>query len=210
MNFFTIILKYVAGAFLRVFASPDCNMKALFFYLALLVAGNAWSQEMTPKLFKELVGTVGDNNALRPELAVLPFWREAKCTTTMKYQDGKVFTEDTIQTAKTIAGKFIVFSMYSQYYKQMVYAVAGFDEKASAIRQWGLFGDTLTESTMIFDPDTKASASTARYGDGFLEISAGSCSETEQTDYTVVYKNGVLFMTRHAKTQPIPKTGRVE
>jgi len=142
-------------------------MKALCVCLVLLIAGNAWSQGMTPARFKELLATAGDTNTLRPELAALPFWRDAKCIITMKYQDGKIFKEDCSQTAKTIAGKYIVFSMYSHYYKQTMHAVAGYDEKASAIRQWGLFGDTLTEATMIFDPKTKVSASTARYGDGF-------------------------------------------
>lgn len=165
---------------------------------------------MTPTRFKELVARVGDTNALRPELAALPFWRESRCTITLKYQDGRVFKEDCIQTAKTIAGKYIVFSMNSRYYKQTMHAIAGYDEKASAIRQWGLFGDTLTETTMIFDPEARVSASTSRYGDGFMEISAGSCSDTEMTDHAVVYKDGVLFMTRDAKTRPIVTTRKLE
>jgi len=177
-------------------------MKALCACLLLLIVEIACSQEMTPERFRQLVATAGDTNALRPELAALPFWRDAKCSITMKYQDGKIFKEDCTQTAKTIAGRYIVFSMDSQYYKQTMYAVAGYDEKASAIRQWGLFGDTLTEATMIFDPKTKVSASTARYGDGFMEICAGICSDTEMTDHTVVYKDGVLYMTRDAKTCP--------
>jgi hypothetical protein len=186
-------------------------MKALCLSLVLVIAGNAWSQEeMTPKRFRELVATAGDTNALRPELASLPFWRDAKCSITMKYQDGKVFREECTQIAKTVAGKYIVFSMDSQYYKQTMHAIAGYDDKASAVRQWGLFGDTLTEATMIFDPKSKVSASTSRYGDGFMEISAGSCSGTEMTDHTVVYKDGVLFMTRDAKTWPTGAIPKVE
>jgi hypothetical protein len=185
-------------------------MKAVCVCLVLLIAGSVWSQEMTPKRLRELVATAGDTNALRPELAALPFWRDAKCSITMRYQDGKVFKEDCAQTAKTIAGKYIVFSVDSQYYKQTMHAIAGFDDKASAVRQWGLFGDTLTEATMIFDPETKVSASTSRYGDGFMEISAGSCSATEMTDHTVVYKDGVLFMTRDAKTRPIVTARKAE
>ena len=185
-------------------------MKAVCVCLVLLLAGSAWSQEMTPERFRELVATAADTNALRPELAALPFWRSAKCSITMRYEDGKVFKEDCTQTAKTIAGKYIVFSMDSQYYKRTMHAIAGFDEKASAVRQWGLFGDTLTEATLIFDPETKVSASTSRYGDGFMEISAGSCSDTEMTDHTVVYKDGVLFMTRDAKTRPIVTARKIE
>ncbi len=179
-------------------------MKTLCICLVLLTAGSAWSQEkMSPKRFRELAATPGDTNALRPELASLPFWRNARCSVTMKYQDGKVFKEDCSQTAKTIGGKYIVFSMESQYYKQTMHAIAGYDEKSAAIRQWALFGDTLTQATMIFDPEKKVSASTSRYGDGFEEISVGSCSDTEMSDHTLVYKGGVLFMTRDAKTRPV-------
>lgn len=185
-------------------------MKAFCICLVLLIAGNAWSQEMTPTRFRELVATAGDTNALRPELAQLPFWRDAKCSITMKYQNGKVFKEDCTQTAKTITGKYIVVSMDSKYYKQTMHAITGYDEKAPAIRQWTLFGDTLTEATMIFEPKTKVSASTSRYGDGFMEISAGSCSDKEMTDHTVVYKDGVLFMTRDEKTRPIVTARKFE
>lgn len=186
-------------------------MKALCIWLVLLTAGTAWSaEEMTPKRFRELVATAGDTNALRPELASLPFWRNAKCSITMKYQDGKVFKEECIQTAKTIGGRYIVFSMESQYYKQTMHAIAGYDEKASAVRQWGLFGDTLTQATVIFDPEKKLSASTSRYGDGFEEISVGSSSDAEMSDHTLVYKDGILFMTRDAKTRPVGAGKRVE
>ena len=152
----------------------------------------------------------GDTNALRPELASLPFWKNATVSITMKYQDGKVFKEDCIQTAKTVAGKYIVFSTKSQYYKQTMHAIAEYDEKALAIRHWGLFGETLTKATMIFDPEKKLSASTARYGEGFEEISVGSCSEAEMSDHTLVYKDGILFMTRDAKTRPVPTGTRGE
>jgi hypothetical protein len=174
--------------------------------LVVLITDIASSQEaMTPVRFKELVAKPGDTNALRPELASLPFWRHANCSVTMKYQDGKVFKEDCVQSAKTVEGKYIVFSMDSKFYKQQMYAIAGYDDKASAIRQWGLFGDTLTEATMIFDPRKKISASTSTYGEGFMEISVGSCSDTEMSDHTLVYKDGVLFMTRDVKTSPITK-----
>jgi len=176
-------------------------MKSLCACLVFLIAGNFWSHgQMTPKRFRELVATAGDTNALRPELASLPFWRDAKCSITMKYQDGRVFREDCTLTAKTIAGNYIVFSMDSLYYKQTMHGIAGYDVKASAVRQWGLFGDTLTEATMIFDPERKVSASTSRYGDGFMEISAGCYAGTEMTDHTVVDKDEILFMTRDVKT----------
>jgi hypothetical protein len=180
-------------------------MRTLFqICLAILVTGAAWGQEaMTAEQFKKLVATPGDTNALRLELASLPFWRNAKCSVTMKYQDGKIFKEECSETAKTVGGRFIVFSMDSQYYKQPMHAIAGYDEKASAIRLWGLFGDTLTESTMIFDLERKISASTGTYAGGFMEISVGSYSDKETSDRTLVYKDGILFMTREVKTWPV-------
>jgi len=186
-------------------------MKTVCIWLVLLTAGSALSaEEMTPKRFRELVATAGDTNALCPELASLPFWRNAKCSITMKYQDGKVFKEECIQTAKTIGGRYIVFSVESQFYKQTMHAIAGYDEKASAVRQWGLFGDTLTQATVVFDPEKKLSASTSKYGDGFEEISIGSCSDAEMSDHTLVYKDGILFMTRDAKTRPVGAGTKVE
>jgi hypothetical protein len=178
-------------------------MKPFYICLLLLLAGNALCrEEMTPKRFRELVATAGDTNALRPELASLPIWRSSKCSIIMKYQDGKVFKEDCNQTAKTIGGKYIVFSTDSQYYKQTMHSMAGYDDKASAVRLWGLYGDIITEATMVFDPERKLSASTSRYGDGFMESSVGSCSATEMSEHTLVYKDGILVMTRDVTTRP--------
>jgi hypothetical protein len=160
---------------------------------------------MTAELFKELIAKPGDTNALRKELAALPFWQAATATVTMKYQDGKIFTETIPQTAKTVAGQYIVFSGESQYYHQNVYAIIGYDEAATAIHEWGLFGKLLTESTIIFDFTNRVSASASQYGDGFMEISAGTYSDTAMTDHTVVYKNGALFMTRDSRSAPATK-----
>ena len=166
---------------------------------------------MTPEQFRKLVAIPGDTNALRPELASLPFWRDAKCSITLKYQDGRVFKEECAQTAKTVGGRYIVFSVDSQYYKQTMHAIAGYDEKASAVRQWGLFGDTLTEATMNFDPERKICAWTATYSGGsVMEISMGSFSDKEMSDRTLVYKDGVLFLTREVSTRPIATAGKVE
>jgi len=179
--------------------------------LVSLIAGVVLGQEpMTSDQFRKLVDTPGDMNALRPELASLPFWRNAKCSVSLKYQDGRVFKEVCMQTAKTVGGRYIVFSTDSQLYKQPMHAIAGYDEKASAIRQWGLFGDTLTEATMIFDPERKICASMATYAGGFSEISVGSHSETEMSDHALVYKDGVLFMIRDVKTWPIDTPTKLE
>jgi hypothetical protein len=178
--------------------------------LVFLTTEIAWTQEpMTLEQFSKFVDAPGDTNALRPELASLPFWRNGTCSVTLKYQDGRIFKEECVQTAKTVGGKYIVFSTDSQYYKQRMYSIAGYDEKASAIRLWAHFGDTLTEATMIFDSDRKISASTASYAGGFMEISVGSHSEKEMSDHTLVFKDGVLFMTRDVLTRPIATSANV-
>ena len=169
--------------------------------LISLVTGIVWSQEqMTPERFKKLVATPGDTNALRPELASLPFWRAARCSVTLKFQDGRVFKEEMAQTAKTIGGNYVVFSMDSQYYKQTMYSILAYDDKALAIKQWGLFGDGVTEETMIFDLDKRISASTSTYAGGFMEIAVGSFSKNEMSGRALAYKNGVLYLTREVKT----------
>jgi hypothetical protein len=180
-------------------------------FLVLFVTAIAWSQEpMTPERFKEIVAAPGDSKALRPELAAIPLWRNAKCSIVLKYQDGRTFKEECDSKAKTVEGKFIVYSLDSQYYKQTMYAITGFDGKGATIRDWGLFGDTLTEATTVFDPARKVSASTSNYGDGFMEISVMSYSDREMTSRTLVFKNGVLFMTRDVKAWPAPGAAKAE
>jgi hypothetical protein len=175
------------------------------FFLILLVTGDAWSQEqMTADEFKKLVATPGDSKALRKELASLPIWRDAKCSVTLKFQDGRVFKEEMARTAKTIDGNYVVFSVDSQFYKQPMHAILGYDDKALAINKWGLFGDTVTEETMMFDLE-KISASTSTYAGGFMEITLGSFSDKEMSGRALAYKNGVLYLTREVKTWPIIK-----
>jgi hypothetical protein len=175
----------------------------LSIYLALVVTVFARANDtMTPERFRQLATMPGDTNALRPELASLPFWKYGKCSVAMNYQNGKVFKEDCIQTIKTVEGKYIVSSLDSKFYKQTMYSVTEYDEKASAIRLWGLFGNTLTQATMVFDLKKKISASTSTYAD-CVEISVGSSSTNEMSEHTLVYKSGTLFMTRDVKTIPL-------
>ncbi len=179
-------------------------MKTIRLCLALLAIGNAFGgEEMTAKRFKELVAAPGDHQALRAELADLPLWKKAMSSLSMKYRDGKVFKEDCLVTSKVIGGNYVVLAIESKFYKQTMHTIVGYDENAHAIRQWGLFGETLTEATMIVDPVSKVTASVARYGDGFEEITAATFSAKETSGRTVVYKNGVHFMTREATTRPV-------
>jgi hypothetical protein len=164
-------------------------------------------EEMTLERFKEIEAAPGDTTPLIPQLAALPAWRRAVCSISMKFEDGRVFEENCEVTTKTIQGRYIVFTVESQYYKQPVSSILGIDEKAKAYRHWGRFGDALTCSTVVYDFERKVSASTASYEPGFLEISVGTFSDDETSAHTLVYKGGVLFMTRDSKTKPINRTG---
>jgi hypothetical protein len=169
-----------------------------------LTSGLAWSEEsLTVAQFKKIVATPGDTKPLRAELAALPFWRNAICSVRLKYEEGRLVTEDCPQTAKTVGGKYIVITTESQLYKQPMHCIVGYDQRASAIKQWGLYKDTVTEATMIFDTEKKLTASTSSYGGGFMEISISSASENEMSVHGRVFKNGVLFLTREVKTRPL-------
>ncbi len=165
---------------------------------------------MTPERFREIVATPGDAVALRPELTSLPLWKEAKGSVNMQYTDGRVFSEECTHTAKAIDGNYIVFTIDSKFYGRPVHAIRGYDEKASAIHTWSLFGDALVESTVNVDPVKKVFAETATYEGGFLEIVVGTYSDEEISERSLVYKNGVLFMTREAKTTPIVVEAEVD
>jgi hypothetical protein len=99
------------------------------------IAGLAWGQDsMTLEKFNTLVTTPGDTNAMRPELAGFPLWKATRCHTVIKLPDGRVFTEESVGTAKTIGGKYVVCSMDSQFSKEPLRAVIGYDKRAPYTR----------------------------------------------------------------------------
>ena len=170
---------------------------------ALLIAGVAWGQDsMTLEQFNTLVATPGDTNALRAELASLPFWKVAKCSTAFKLPDGQVFKEESVATTKTIGGKYVVCSMDSQYIKEPMRAVIAYDEKASAIKSLGITGGSLAVSTVVLDPEQRITASSGTHGE-FMQISVGTYSDTEAFSRVSVYKNGVLSLTREVWSWPM-------
>jgi hypothetical protein len=174
------------------------------FLLLFLLSGLARGEEsLSLSQFKKIVATPGDTKPLRPELAALPFWRNAICSVTLTYEEGRLIKEDCLQTAKTVGGKYIVITTESQLHKEPSHCIVGYDQRASAIKQWGLYKDTVTEATMIFDTEKKLTASTSSYGGGFMEISISSASENEMSVHGRVFKNGVLFLTREVKTRPL-------
>jgi hypothetical protein len=173
------------------------------FCSALLIAGVAWGQDsMTLEQFNTLVATSGDTNALRAELASLPFWKVAKCISVFILPDGRAFKEESVATTKTIGGKYVVFSMDSQYIKEPMRAVIAYDEKASAIKSWGIAGGSLAVSTVVLDSEKRITASSGTHGD-FTEISVGSYSDAEAFSRVSVYKNGVLSLTREVRYWPM-------
>ena len=165
----------------------------------------AFCQElMTPERFREIVATPGDALPLSTNITVgIPVWTNAMASIVMKYQTGKVFTENIKVTAKTIGGKYVVFIAQSEFYKQPMNSIFTYDEKASALKTYGLYGELVTVATTVGDPRKKICAESSAYGDGFDEITVGSYSDAECSDRTLVYQNDVLFMTREVSTKPV-------
>lgn len=165
-------------------------------------------ETMTPARFREIVGKPGDAVPLVPQLAAIPFWTNAAISNVMTYASGKVFQETLTQTARTVGGKYEVFTVQSKFYNQPMNAILTYDETSSALKVFGLFGDdrggdVLTCGTAVYDYAKKTYTITSSYGDGFKETTTGSYTDKEDFAKTVVYKNGVLFMTREARTSPI-------
>ena len=187
------------GYSLTSLSTGDC----VLFTAVFLIAGVAWGQDsMTLEKFNTLVATPGDTNALRPELASFPLWKATRCRTVVRLADGQVSTEEAVGTTKTIDGKYVVYSTDSKFSKEPLRAVIGYDDKASAIKSWGIAGGSLAEGTIVFDPERRVSAFTGTHGE-FMQISVGTYSDTEAFTRMLVYKNGVLAVTREVKLWPI-------
>lgn len=181
-------------------------MKIIFIFLSFFwcwtVVG--FGQEtMTPELFQQIVATPGDGLPLPPQItSAMPLWTNATATVVMKYQTGKIYTESGKVSARSVGGKYVVFTVQSKFYKQPVNSILTYDTKASAIKTYGFYGGTVTIATAVIDYDKKIYAENSTYGDGFNEITVGSYSNTESSEHTIVYHNGVLAMTRDVDTHP--------
>jgi len=160
-------------------------------------------ETMTPERFKEIVAMPGDALPLPSQITSAgSMWTNAIASVVMKYQTGKVFTETIKVSGKTVGGKYLVFTAQSKFYQQPMNSIVTYDAKASALKTYALFGGVLTFTTSVADYDKKIYAENSSYGDGFDEITVGSYSDTENSERTMVYQNGVLFMTREVKTHP--------
>lgn len=176
---------------------------AILAFLPILSLGQ---EQMTPARFREIVETTGDSTPLIPQLAAAgPVWTNATVSITLKYEDGKSFEEEVEATAKTIKGKYIVTTVHSKFYKRPMNSIVAYDEKASDYKVWAIFGETVTEGHTVYDFRKKVFAWSSAYGDGFTELGVGSFSDSESSDRTFIFKNGVLFCTRESKTRPTAK-----
>jgi len=92
--------------------------------------------------------------------------------------------------------------MDSQYLKEPLRAVIAYDEKASAIKSWGIAGGSLAVSTIVLDTEKRLTASSGAHGE-YMEISVGTYSETESFSRVSVYKDGVLSLTRDVSYWPM-------
>jgi hypothetical protein len=174
-----------------------------FFFLSSIAA---FSQEqISAEKFNHIASAPGDNTPLSDKLAAFPFWTNSEVNVFLKYEDGRTFKEDDAQTAKTVNGKYIVFTTQSQFYNKPMNSIVMYDQKASAIKILAVYGDTVVEGTIVLDSQKKTYKTSSAYGDGFTEVGSGSYSDKESSERTLVYKNGTLFMTREVKSKPFSK-----
>lgn len=167
---------------------------ALSIILGTFLGGVAWGQQaMTLKQFQELTAAHGDDIALRPELAALPFWKESRGNYTIKYQDGKKIRWECSQTAKTVSGKFIIFAITVANSTTSDYSIIGYDERASTIRHWSISDGALVHGTTILNAKKKVFAETSSSPGGEIGISVAAFSDNELSYRSQIFKNGVLF-----------------
>jgi len=153
--------------------------------------------------FTKIASSHGDDTPLLPQLAKAgPHWTNATVTVALKYQDGREFNEQITSIAKSVEGKYVVTAGESQFYHQKMTVISTFDEKASAYRTWTLIGNVVAEQTAVYDFDKKIYATSSSYGDGFAEVGVGSYSDATESSKTLVYKDGILFMTREVSVNP--------
>jgi hypothetical protein len=168
-------------------------------------------EAMTPEQFREIVAKPGDLIPLVPQLSDVPIWTNATVSLVMKYASGRTFREKMVQTTRTVDGKYIVYTINSKFYHQMISSILAFDEKASTLKVYGLYGDghggdTMTEGVVVYNFAKKTFTGTSSYGDGFKEITTGFYTSTNDFSRTVLYKNGAVFMTREVTATPVPPT----
>jgi hypothetical protein len=181
-------------------------LKTLAIAILVIMPVAVFGQEqMTSARFHEIVSTPGDSTPLNPKLAAAigVLFTNATVKITVKYPDGKAVKFDVAETAKTVAGKYIVTTVRSQSNnEQTIDSIMTFDDKASVYKGWATYGDKIIGGVSVYDFDKKIVSTFVDYGDGSSELTVGSYTGSESSDRTVILKNGVLFCTRESKTTP--------
>jgi len=173
-------------------------------------APSASPETMPPKLFREIISMAGDNAPLLPQLASVPLWTNSVASNVMTYTSGKVFREEITVNARTVRGKYVVFTAQSKLYGQPMESILAYDQKVAALKIYGLYGDgrggdIVTEGTTTYNYTKKTYTITSSYGDNFKETTNGSYTDTEDLAKSEVYKDGVLVMKREVITRPVPR-----
>jgi hypothetical protein len=168
-----------------------------------LLAASCARSNMSPEKFDKLVSTPGDSIPLSGQITNFPFWPKAETSIVLKYEDGRIVKDHVVSVAKTINGKYIVFTMQSQLYQQPLNSIVSYNAESSTFEIWGNDGDSILKSTVVLNEQNRTYKSSASYGDGYTESGIGSWSDNEQSTRVSFYKNGTLIMTRDGKTAPI-------
>jgi len=173
----------------------------------VIISVSCSQKEMGVATFDEIVSAPGDNTPLAGEMKSFPFWTNSEADIALKYEDGRNFKEHAVVTAKTVNGRYIVFTMQSQVYAQMMSSIVGYDPRTATYRTWGKYGKSdgsgarITEGSITLDPQKKTYTTSATYDD-FTEAGNGTYSDTEDLTRTLVYKRGVLVLTREVRSKP--------
>jgi hypothetical protein len=183
-------------------------MNKTFLALSILMfqaTGIFCQEQMSVEKFNQIASASGDNTPLVGKLATFPFWTKEEVSIFVNYESGTTSKEDVIQTAKTINGKYIVFTNQIQFIKQSMTSIVIYDEKTSAFKILAVSGNTIVQRTVVLDDGKKTYKISSSFDDGLTETGDGSYSDKQIYEKTCCYKNGVLFMTREVKSMPIEK-----
>jgi hypothetical protein len=155
---------------------------------------------MTVKRFRKIVDAPADSVPLSAPLSLTPVWPHVVISNVMTYASGQVLQEEMKGGSHTVEGKYVVSAMNSQLYNQKFYYVTMYDAEEAVIKNYALTDNgkgrpMISESRVYPDFTNKTYIAKAVYGD-FIESTTGSYTDTNEICKSLIYKNGVLFLTR--------------
>jgi hypothetical protein len=159
---------------------------------------------MTAERFRQIASSPADATPLSPKLAAVPglMWTNAAVNVLVQFPDGRIFTNDVIRTAKYVGGKYVIFTVRATPSDEPMDSIVSYDEKASAYKVWGISGNAVSEQTLVFDFEKRIYATSSGSSDGFSALGIGYFNETNDVEHASIFRNGVLFITREARTTP--------